>query len=329
MGKIFLHAVRKNSKGNFSQIAYELPGSLYRGKKMFHTLPMKHIGYRGYLPFTILLLFSWLFLLPAAGDLLLSLYKLFGITSRITEGFSFFGYLHSHIGFLLIILLFAAGVHIFLDSSLSAMIHDKERIRFRRAGKAGLIWLAGMGVFSMIEALVYSGSLTLTFDTSQFFRFLPLACILVTLQATTEELLFRVLPGRWLSLLFRPGTKSWLLLPALISGLLFLAAHLFNPEFQIAEQKLFLVLYYFLFGAAAMALSYLDGGYEIAIGIHIGNNLFSSLFINYQGSVLPTPSIWKADNLSPVHAFITLVLLLFLIWLFLLRKRQKDQETIR
>lgn len=42
----------------------------------------------------------------------------------------------------------------------------------------------------------------------------------------------------------------------------------------------------------------IDGGLEAAIGIHAANNLFAAIFVNYENSALPTPSVFLA-KLNP------------------------------
>jgi len=49
---------------------------------------------------------------------------------------------------------------------------------------------------------------------------------------------------------------------------------------------------YFLFGYILCVIVYFEGGLEAVIGIHAANNLFAATLVNYEGSVLPTPSLF-------------------------------------
>lgn len=180
-----------------------------------------------------------------------------------------------------------------------------------RAISAAFVWCMVVGGTSLIEYLFYPGSFRLNplgpagsqaemsipgslVNMAIWLGFLAVSLILTPLQTTAEELLFRVLPARWLGNL----TKSRLII-SLVSGLLFLAVHLRNPEVRNHSGSWSIYLYYGLFGAIAMYLSLRDGGFEIAMGVHAGNNLFAGLFINYAGSAMATPSLVLTDTFDP------------------------------
>ena len=147
---------------------------------------------------------------------------------------------------------------------------------------------------------------------TQWLLFLPLALCLTPIQAAAEEFLFRAYLGNWMrSLQLKP---FW---TAIISGTLFLAIHLANPEIQALKDSIWIYSFYFLFGFSLMLISLKDGGYELAIGIHIGNNLFTVLGVNYVSSALPSPSLFMSRVLEPFQSnlifFISLLLLLLIV----------------
>jgi hypothetical protein len=74
---------------------------------------------------------------------------------------------------------------------------------------------------------------------------------------------------------------------------------------------------YFFFGFAMCLIVWIDDGLETAIGIHAGNNCFAAIIMNYENSVLPTPSVFLTgtdpvkDSISTVLVLATLVAIIW------------------
>ncbi len=228
------------------------------------------------------------------------------------DAFSFSRYAIIHSWFLFL----GAGTLItaryMLYFPLNAFVTDADRIRWKRLAFTAAGWMALMGLFSLIAWLLLPSSRTVLpqRDYSRFLVFLPLACLAVIIQAGSEELFFRVFLGRFLTQLLSgiSGHKALnMSITATVSGLLFLSAHLNNPEILTRPDAWAMYLYYFLFGFLLMYISLREGGYEAAFGIHIGNNLFTSLILNYEGSVMPTPALFVSRDVSPLMATVTLL----------------------
>jgi membrane protease YdiL (CAAX protease family) len=162
-----------------------------------------------------------------------------------------------------------------------------------------------------LEALTHPGRYALTLELPRFVPFALLALVLVPIQSSAEELLFRgyLLQGFGLRL-----RSIWVL--SLLSGLIFGLPHLFNPEAGV--HFWWMGLYYVSIGAALAFITLRDGRLELALGMHAANNLFTALFANYSGSVLPTPAVFTARSVDPPFAFLTLLagLLLFVLVFF-------------
>ena len=96
--------------------------------------------------------------------------------------------------------------------------------------------------------------------------------------------------------------------------------HLANPEaLEGAENgKLWLTMSgYFVFGFAACLLVWMDGGLESAIGLHAANNTFAAIFLNYEGSVLPTPSLFMTTpnvNIDMPVTIISMVVIVLILY---------------
>jgi len=99
-----------------------------------------------------------------------------------------------------------------------------------------------------------------------------------------------------------------------------MALHLSNPEALdgAASGTLPIVMSgYFFFGFAMCLVVWIDDGLETAIGIHAGNNCFAAIIMNYENSVLPTPSIFLTGTdpvKDSVSTIVVLGVLVAIIW---------------
>jgi len=94
-----------------------------------------------------------------------------------------------------------------------------------------------------------------------------------------------------------------------ITSLMFMAMHLANPEALAGKESGMLTLTmssYFLFGFIACLMVWMDDGLESAIGFHAGNNTFAGIFVNYEGSVIPTPSLFMSTSNPKVDVFVAI-----------------------
>lgn len=162
---------------------------------------------------------------------------------------------------------------------------------------------------ALIEELIYPGTYQYTLDPTQFYKFAILVIIFIPLQATSEELLFR---GYILQALGHLTQKPIVLV--IINGLGFMGLHFANPEIG---HGLPAWLTYFSWGVFLTILTLKDNGAELAIGIHVANNVCAGIFLNYKESALPTNAVFTAQE---IHAWFELVAYVLsaivLYWIF-------------
>ena len=109
----------------------------------------------------------------------------------------------------------------------------------------------------------------------------------------------------------------------LISALLFTLPHLFNREVWV-EGGTWALIHYFLWGFLAAFSSILTEGFEMAVAMHLSNNLVVSIVANYKGSSLSSVSFYLLENETSSPKAIMAFVLLFAFELFLfyiLKKR--------
>ena len=241
----------------------------------------------------------------------------FGLTG-VDPLLNFILLMFSFVAFLLGITIAVRFVH---RRPLRSLVTPAPRIDWRRLGQGFAIWIALVALIALVEAVLFPDRYQLTFQAARFLPFVPLALLLLPLQTTAEELLFRgyVLQG------FGRLTRNWFIL-AFLSGFLFMLPHLANPE--VSAGPALLALFYFSLGAFLALITLKDNGLELALGAHAGNNLFTALLVNYEGGALTTPAILTATELDPLFNLVaSLVAMAVFYWLVFARRRKQEEPA--
>ena len=189
----------------------------------------------------------------------------------------------------------------------------------------GVFW-ALAAIFSAFGHFSGLSPLKVTFDPARFFGFAIASLLFIPLQSATEEIIVRGYMNQGLGKYIK---SPWIVF--IITSLFFMALHLANPESTSSAEKgafmhLLTMSSYFSFGFLLCVLVYYEGGLETAIGVHVANNLFAAIFVNYEGSVLPTPSVFIA-NLSPSYDLPIGMAMLALVTFILVRTRPTAKTT--
>jgi len=165
-------------------------------------------------------------------------------------------------------------------------------IRWNRGINAFLVTWLVLGTLSLAGHISGLSVVKANFQAENILLYMILSLALIPLQSATEEIVFRGYLNQWFTHLLK---NKWIAF--IISSALFASMHLSNPEaLKGAEDGVLLLTMsgYFLFGFVACLLVWMDNGLESAIGFHAANNTFAAIFINYEGSVLPVPSLFMA-----------------------------------
>lgn len=210
-------------------------------------------------------------------------------------------FLLMHLNFLSMALGLTAVIRYVHSSTMSEFIRARGNIRYGRILLGFASYLPFLIIGTLCSHLLSDARIEYAFEPTAFFSLLPVVLIFTPLQTTVEELVFRAYIGRGLS---TRGLSVYVI--SVISGMLFLLLHLTNPEIAAYSSQPFLYIYYFLFGAAMMALGLLDGGFELPIGIHCANNLFTVLVVNYPSTAIPSAPIFLASHPDPLVSTIVL-----------------------
>ncbi len=204
-----------------------------------------------------------------------------------------------------------------------SLITTAARVNWKRVWQGAGIWLLVAALIALAEALLYPGRYVFSFDVKVWVAIAFASFILIPIQSSAEEFLFRgyLLQNAGLKI------KNFLLL-SLLSGFLFTLPHLGNPE--VIEMGAPMTILYFAMGAFLAFITLKDNGLELALGMHASNNIFSSLFASYTNDAIQTPALFTVGEFDMVFNIIALLvglaafyLLAFKVW----PKKNENQQT--
>lgn len=162
------------------------------------------------------------------------------------------------------------------------------------------LWTVISLVTTLGDALLHPGSYRWTFAWPGWLLFSLLALVFTTLQTSAEELFFR---GYLLQSFARAIHSRWVLL--VLSGIVFAVPHFLNPEMSVDFGLL--ALFYFGFGFFLAWVTIRYDRLEYALGIHAANNLWAVVIANYNGSSLPSISLFTSSGLDALYNLISLL----------------------
>jgi hypothetical protein len=234
-----------------------------------------------------------------------------------TDGYGFYVVANlSFLFFLMGIWLAVAKIH---RRGLRTLVTPHRRVSLATIGAGLLCWVAATAVVVGVSVLV-GAELQWALDPARFFLFLPIVLLLTPIQATVEELFFRGYLLQGSALLMR---RRWLL--ATLNGVLFALPHATNRE--TAASFWLLMLYYWAFGAFMALVTIHTNTTELAIGVHVANNLLGAVVISFEGSSLTTETIFTTGSLDAAENLISFVLTAGLFVLFAAGWRRARHRT--
>lgn len=201
--------------------------------------------------------------------------------------------------------------------SITSLTTSRKKIDWSRIFTSFFIWGTITTVFTLVSVYYLDPQdYVNNFDTTKFLILLPIAIILVPLQTSFEEYLFRGYMMQGLGIWVK---NKWL--PLILTSVLFGLMHIANPE--IGKIGYILLIYYIGTGLFLGILTLMDEGLELALGFHAANNLFGVLLVTYDWGALQADAIFK--NIAVVEGavlseILVPVFIIFPILIFIFSK---------
>ncbi|MBF03696.1 MAG: CPBP family intramembrane metalloprotease domain-containing protein [Flavobacterium sp.] len=208
-------------------------------------------------------------------------------------------------------------VKIIQRQSITSLTTSRKKVDFKRIFFSFFLWASFTIVMTYIAYAIEPENFVVNFKPKKFLLFLCLAIILIPLQTSFEEYLFRGNLMQGLALVTKSRLLS-LLLPAILFGLM----HMANPE--VVKIGPIIMIYYIGTGLFLGILTIMDEGLELALGFHAANNLIGALLVTADWTAFQTHSILK-DVSEPSGSFeiILPIFVIFPILLFIFSKIYK------
>lgn len=188
------------------------------------------------------------------------------------------------------------GLRIIHHRPFLSIITPYGKINWQRLLLGGVGWAALAGLGDLVLGQIQPGNYYWSFNLNAFWPYLLICLLLIPIQASAEELLFRGYLTQGFGLI---GYWAGWLIPSVLFGLL----HGVNPEVGAYGWLLTLPTYIGM-GLLLGWVTLRSKSLEIAIGMHIANNLYSSLIVTFPSSALQTEAIFTIRQFDAQAALI-------------------------
>ena len=187
---------------------------------------------------------------------------------------------------------------------LKSVVTGFQNFRWNQFFFAFLVCSALMIISTVGGYLLEPDLFVLQFNLQKFMILLVIALVFITIQACTEEILFRGYLTQGIGILTKSRFAA-----LIIPTILFASLHLGNPE--VAEHgvaKMFPL--YFILGLSFAIMTLMSNGAELAMGYHTANNVMISLLVTSPEAVLQTDSIFRSTEVANVNQqYIAIIIL--------------------
>ncbi|MFT3740893.1 MAG: CPBP family intramembrane metalloprotease [Breznakibacter sp.] len=248
--------------------------------------------------------------IPLAIVIIVKTIQLRGNISEITSmDLSVFG-IHQNLLLALVMFTFVVSLLMMVvmlkpmhQRSFSETINGTHAIRWNRFFSAFGIWFVISGIALAVAHITDPGNFTVSTTIGKFIPLIIISLVFIPIQTTYEELFMRGY--------FAQGVGAWTrsrVWAIMVPSVIFALMHSFNPE--IKAYGFWIVMpQYLIFGLVFGLVSVLDDGIETAMGAHAANNIFLSVFVTNQDSVLQTPALLTQLTVNPMAELLSLIIL--------------------
>ena len=239
-----------------------------------------------------------------------------------SENNAFMTYLEPNLTLFLLLLSFAAAmagiylvVRAFHKQTWREVTTGRPKVDWSRIFFSFGLWSLFTIITTVISYYMSPENFVLNFKPIPFLILAVIAIVMIPIQTSTEEYVFRGYLMQGFALLAK---NRWF--PLVMTSIIFGMLHLSNPE--VIKMGPIIMVYYIGTGLFLGILTLMDDGMELSLGFHAANNLFGALLVTSDWSVFQTHSILK-DVSEPSAGFdvILPILIIFPILLFIFSKK--------
>lgn len=207
------------------------------------------------------------------------------------------------------------GLYVVVEKShhqkFITIITSRTKVDWKRVFLSFGVWSIVSIIAFFITFLIDPDTIIWQFKPLPFFLLFCITIVLMPIQTTTEELVFR---GYLMQGFYNLAQNKWF--PLLMTSIIFGTMHIFNPE--VEKMGYFILVYYIGTGLFLGIITLMDEGTELALGFHAANNMVASLLVTSDFTVFQTPSIFKGISEPSINfeVFIPVLILFPLLGYF-------------
>jgi len=196
--------------------------------------------------------------------------------------------------------------------TIRSLTTSRKKVDWKRIFFAFFLWSGITIVITGVDIFFSPEDYEFNFDLIPFFILAAIGIILIPLQTSFEEYMFR---GHMMQGIGIIAKNRWL--PLIITSVLFGLMHMGNPE--VSKLGIGIMVFYIGTGFFLGIITLMDDGLELALGFHAANNLIGALLVTADWTAFQTHSIYKDvsapelgwDALVPVLIIYPILLVIF------------------
>lgn len=227
------------------------------------------------------------------------------------KNYTFFTLLIPFAFLLGLLFLYVKYVHM---QSLKSLTTSRKKIDWSRVGFSFLLVALFISLMTFGDYFFRPEAYEMNFNFSKFISLAAVAIILVPIQTSFEEYMFRGYLMQGIGVITR---YRW---PALfITSIIFGSMHFANPEVSMLGPVI--MISYIGTGFLLGIMTLMDEGMELSLGFHAGNNLITALLVTANWTAFQTDSVLIYTE-EPTAGFDVLipVLVIYPIYLLIMAK---------
>lgn len=241
-----------------------------------------------------------------------------------TDSAEIMGYLEPNLSLFLLLLSFVfALAAIFLvikylhKQTILSVTTSRPKVDWGRIFFAFGVWTVFNVITITADFYASPKDYLVTFDPVKFAIMAVIAILMIPIQTSTEEYVFR---GYLMQGFGNLAKNRWF--PLVMTSVIFGSMHIFNPE--VGKMGYSIMIYYIGTGFFLGIITLMDDGMELSLGFHAANNLVGALLVTSDWSAIQTYSVLK-DVSQPTAGFevILPVFIIFPIILFIFSKKYR------
>lgn len=204
------------------------------------------------------------------------------------------------------------GVAFLHRRPVKSLFRPVGAFQWNRLILSAVVWFGLSALADVVLAVLQPGNYVWNFNLLEWLPYFLVALLLIPLQTSTEELLFRGYLAQWMG---RFGRGLWL--PLLVPSILFMLLHGANPE--VGTYGLWFTMPFYLgIGLLLGWVTLRSEGLELALGLHAANNLYAALVVTFPSSAIPSPALFHIQTYDPAAGLIAFAVMA-VIYLLVMR----------